>query len=118
MSPPRCRFIATVSGSTFRGSASSVAAWSRRIQSGEFGGTMVGMMNQFGRATGATGEASVGTVTEGSINRAGGPRALPMFADWTDRVAAGQFPKQAPPRPKGVERNIVKMQLRPNPLAK
>ena len=30
-----------------------------------------------------------------------------MFADWTDRIAKGETPKQMPPRPKGVERNIV-----------
>ena len=30
-----------------------------------------------------------------------------MFADWTDRIAAGAYPKVAPPRPKGVERNLV-----------
>jgi len=30
-----------------------------------------------------------------------------MFADWTDRIAAGELPKQAPPRPRGVERNLV-----------
>jgi len=30
-----------------------------------------------------------------------------MFADWTDRIAAGEYPKQAPPRPSGVERNVV-----------
>src|SRR5207245_1282238 len=29
------------------------------------------------------------------------------FADWTDRIAAGAYPKQAPPRPTGVERNLV-----------
>ena len=29
-----------------------------------------------------------------------------MFADWTDRIAAGEVPP-APPRPQGVERNIV-----------
>jgi hypothetical protein len=30
-----------------------------------------------------------------------------MFADWTDRIAAGEYPKEAPPRPTGVERNVV-----------
>src|SRR5437773_3000119 len=30
-----------------------------------------------------------------------------MYADWTDRIAEGAFPKVAPPRPKGVERNIL-----------
>jgi len=29
------------------------------------------------------------------------------YADWTDRIAAGDYPKQAPPRPIGVERNLV-----------
>ncbi len=29
------------------------------------------------------------------------------FADWTDRIARGEAPKAAPPRPAGVERNIV-----------
>ena len=29
-----------------------------------------------------------------------------MFADWTDRIAAGEVPP-APPRPQGVERNVV-----------
>jgi hypothetical protein len=30
-----------------------------------------------------------------------------LFADWTDRIAAGEYPKEAPPRPSGVERNLV-----------
>jgi len=29
-----------------------------------------------------------------------------MFADWTDRIAKGAYP-QAPPRPAGIERNVV-----------
>ncbi len=29
-----------------------------------------------------------------------------MFADWTDRIAAGEVPP-VPPRPQGIERNIV-----------
>ena len=31
---------------------------------------------------------------------------LKMYADWTDRIAAGEIPS-APPRPQGVERNVV-----------
>ena len=61
---------------------SSVAAWQRRIQSGQAGPQMVGGMSQLG------------------------PRALALFADWTDRIAAGEIPP-APPRPQGVERNVV-----------
>ena len=30
-----------------------------------------------------------------------------MFADWTDRIAAGELPPTSPQRPQGVERNIV-----------
>jgi hypothetical protein len=29
------------------------------------------------------------------------------FGDWTDRIAKGELPKAQPPRPQGVERNIV-----------
>ena len=29
------------------------------------------------------------------------------FADWSDRIAAGAYPKEAPPRPTGLERNLV-----------
>ena len=61
----------------------SVAAWDRRIQSGQAGGQMSAGLNAFGRR-----------------------RALEMFADWTDRIAAGEVPP-APPRPRGIERNIV-----------
>jgi hypothetical protein len=30
-----------------------------------------------------------------------------IFADWSDRIAKGEAPKQVPPRPAGVERNVV-----------
>ena len=62
---------------------SSVAAWDRRVQSGQAG---TGMSN--------------------GLNRLGRERALEMFADWTDRIAAGELPP-APPRPQGLERNVV-----------
>ena len=62
---------------------SSVHAWDRRIQSGQAGGNMVSGINALGRE-----------------------RALALFADWTDRIAAGELPP-APPRPRGVERNVV-----------
>jgi hypothetical protein len=63
--------------------ASTVEAWDRRIQSGQAGGAMSNTLNQLGRR-----------------------RALEMFADWTDRIAAGETPP-APRRPQGVERNVV-----------
>ena len=62
---------------------STTAAWHRRIQSGQRGGIMSGMVARFG-----------------------GTRVLEHFADWTERIAAGEVP-EAPPRPQGVERNVV-----------
>ena len=61
----------------------STAAWERRIQSGQAGPNMITLINQFGY-----------------------PRGIKMFADWTDRIAAGETPP-APPRPQGIERNVV-----------
>ena len=63
---------------------SSVAAWERRIQSGQASGAMVN-----------------------AIGRLDTNRALALFADWTDRIAAGELPATPPPRPQGVERNVV-----------
>ena len=34
-------------------------------------------------------------------------RALNLFADWTERIAAGELPFAQPARPQGVERNLV-----------
>jgi hypothetical protein len=58
--------------------------WERRVQSGQ---AMTNMALTMGRL--------------------GPPRAYKMFADWTDRVAAGELPFDKPERPKGVERNVV-----------
>jgi len=42
-----------------------------------------------------------------SVDRFGGhERGISVFGDWTDRIAAGEIP-QAPPRPQGIERNVV-----------
>jgi hypothetical protein len=62
---------------------SSTAAWARRLLSGQAGENMINGLSQLGPE-----------------------RALPMFADWTDRIAAGELPP-VPPRPQGVERNVV-----------
>ena len=40
------------------------------------------------------------------LGQLGRDRALALFADWTDRIAAGEVPP-APPRPQGLERNVV-----------
>ena len=59
-------------------------AWARRIMSGQ---AQVQMANAMGRLD--------------------VPRALKLFADWTDRIAAGELPAAKPVRPQGAERNIV-----------
>jgi hypothetical protein len=62
----------------------SVEAWDYRLQTGV-------------RGSGMSGAAS-------NLNR---QYALKMFADWTDRIAKGETPKVKPPRPQGIERNVV-----------
>src|SRR5712691_9611395 len=59
-------------------------AWARRIASGQTGEFM---MNRL------------------AVQLGGAP--FKYFGDWTDRVAKGELPKQKPPRPQGLERNIV-----------
>ncbi len=43
----------------------------------------------------------------GGVGKLGLSRALEVLADWTDRIADGALPFETPPRPTGVERNIV-----------
>ena len=63
---------------------SPTQAWLRRIQSGQAGSAMMGGIGQLGQQ-----------------------RAAAEFADWTTRIAKGELPAEAPPRPQGVERNVV-----------
>ena len=60
------------------------AAWMRRVQSGQAGQNMVSILS--------------GTL---------GGTPYRYLADWTERVAAGELPASTPPRPSGVERNVV-----------
>ena len=41
------------------------------------------------------------------FTQVGRARALGMYADWSDRIAKGELPDQTPPRPQGIERNVV-----------
>jgi len=61
----------------------SYDAWDHRTQVGQDGTAMISAINVLGREA-----------------------ALTAFADWTDRIAAGELPP-APPRPEGLERNLV-----------
>ena len=47
-----------------------------------------------------------GTSMYSVLNLQGKDRSLKTYADWTERIAKGDVPP-APPRPKGVERNLV-----------
>jgi hypothetical protein len=42
-----------------------------------------------------------------TLGQLGPKKALALFADWTDRIAAGELPFARPQRPQGVERNVV-----------
>lgn len=59
-------------------------AWMRRLQSGQSGEMMIQQL---------------------AGNFGGVP--FDYLGDWTDRIAKGELPKAKPPRPQGVERNIV-----------
>ncbi|HEV2200053.1 MAG TPA: carboxypeptidase-like regulatory domain-containing protein [Bryobacteraceae bacterium] len=62
----------------------SVEAWTRRIQSGGARALMARDITQL--------DTDI---------------ALKLFADWTDRISAGELPFAQPERPQGIERNIV-----------
>ena len=62
----------------------SVEAWTRRIQSGGARALMARDITQLDT-----------------------DMALKLFADWTDRISAGELPFAQPERPQGIERNIV-----------
>ena len=63
---------------------SSLEAWQRRVLSGQASEIMLRNLNDLEPQ-----------------------RALALFADWTDRIAAGELPASKPSRPQGVERNVV-----------
>jgi hypothetical protein len=42
-----------------------------------------------------------------TIDRFGTFRGAAMLGDWTDRIAKGELPASKPPRPQGLERNVV-----------
>ena len=62
---------------------SAVEAWEYRIRAGRNGPAMAVEINRLGRS-----------------------RALRLYAEWSDRIAAGELPP-VPPRPQGKERNVV-----------
>jgi hypothetical protein len=68
----------------FANEKTSVDAWMRRVQSGQAAPFMVNpLAGQLGGAP------------------------FKYFAEWTDHIAAGQLPREKPPRPQGIELNLV-----------
>ncbi|HLH94909.1 MAG TPA: carboxypeptidase regulatory-like domain-containing protein [Xanthobacteraceae bacterium] len=65
---------------------SGIAAWARRLQSGPGGTSMVRTMGRL-------------------LTPDGGH--LAALADWSDRIKKGELPTASPPRPSGIERNLV-----------
>jgi hypothetical protein len=63
--------------------SNTTQAWERFISSGQVGPHMLRMLNSVGHDQG-----------------------LALFADWIDRIAQGELPA-APPRPQGMDRNVV-----------
>jgi hypothetical protein len=63
---------------------SSYAAWMHRLQIGPAAEIMIR-----------------------NIGELDAPNVIRNFADWTDRIAAGELPKSKPLRPSGIERNVV-----------
>ena len=63
--------------------ATGAEAWIRRVQSGQSGAMMHTQLTNLGE------------------------RSFANYGDWTDRIAKGELPFATPPRPQGVERNIV-----------
>ena len=64
------------------GAESHLEAWDQRVSMGPMGGSMSAMYTRLGEQR-------------------------QMFADWSDRIAGGEVPTQSPPRPSGIERNVV-----------
>ncbi len=71
-----------IPGSILAGADSHLDAWDQRVAMGPMGTSMAGMWRGLGDQR-------------------------EMFADWSDRIAAGEAPAQTPPRPTGAERNVV-----------
>lgn len=63
--------------------ATGADAWKRRVKSGQSGQMMFNQLTNLGELSFA------------------------HLGDWTDRIAKGELPFAKPPRPQGVERNIV-----------
>ncbi len=72
----------TIPETVMAGVTNHLEAWDQRVGMGPMAGGMSAMYNRLGEQR-------------------------RMFADWTERIASGEVPVQKPPRPTGIERNVV-----------
>jgi len=93
-----CHQLGDMVTRTLSSTGDSAEGWSKRLANG----------------TGLIDDPRINRVVEGSrklmgnnITRLGGHRGLEMLGNWTDRIAAGEIPAEPPPRPSGLERNVV-----------
>jgi len=75
---------------------STVELWDQRVQKARGDGDIA--INNEGQA--------LATTMNNNMTRFGRQRGLRVYADWSDRINAGAVP-EAPPRPSGIERNVV-----------
>ncbi len=71
--------------------------WAQRISQGR----------EFGDQTMGNTGLAYGKIMQNNMTLFGRDRGLKMYADWSKRIADGELPKEAPPRPQGLERNVV-----------
>ncbi|HLG87026.1 MAG TPA: carboxypeptidase-like regulatory domain-containing protein [Alphaproteobacteria bacterium] len=90
-----CHQLGTAATRELPGAANSIEGWAERIQKVRVGDISLGDHAK-----------DLGAQMQNNMARFGRERGLKMYADWGDRIAAGETPPM-PPRPKGVERNVV-----------
>jgi hypothetical protein len=76
-------------------SGNSVEGWAQRIQ--KFRDDDIALGDH---------AKDLGAQMQNNMAGFGHTRGLKMYADWTDRIAGGEIPP-SPPRPQGLERNVV-----------
>ncbi len=94
-----CMFCHQLGTKVTRGPVSTgntVEAWDQRLQKARANGDR-SIHNE---------GAALATMMNNNMTRFGRQRGLKVYADWTDKIANGAVPS-APPRPSGIERNVV-----------
>ena len=90
-----CHQLGTKATRELVDTGNSVEGWAQRIQKVRVDDISLGDHAK-----------DLGAQMQNNMARFGRERGLKMYADWSDRIAAGAVPP-SPPRPQGVERNVV-----------